>query len=215
MDMGKNTVLSVFISSALCFFSNLSFGSDAFENGTLTKVNKSISNVKQEMQHELAKMRAAYNEETKLLRQQTATIFKELQNFSEIIQVVLNQNSELKNKIAKLERENGRLKDDLSSQIRKLEMFIGEEQTARIKADQDIVKEVSSEIARIVSSINTSPSLSSRQGSVEHSIYEVVKGDTLSAISMAFGVSLKRLMAYNNLSDTTIFIGQKIKIPEN
>ena len=46
----------------------------------------------------------------------------------------------------------------------------------------------------------------------EFQIHKVVKGDTLYSISRKYGLSIERLMRLNNLSSTTISIGQELKI---
>lgn len=47
----------------------------------------------------------------------------------------------------------------------------------------------------------------------EYQTYTVVSGDSLTRISQKFGVSVTRIQQYNNLTSTTITIGQKLKIP--
>lgn len=42
--------------------------------------------------------------------------------------------------------------------------------------------------------------------------YTVEKGDTLSKIALAFGVTVQELKSWNNLSSDLIFVGQKLKI---
>lgn len=44
-------------------------------------------------------------------------------------------------------------------------------------------------------------------------IHAVVAGDSLSGIANRYGVSMQRLMQYNNLRSTTVTIGQQLKIP--
>lgn len=43
--------------------------------------------------------------------------------------------------------------------------------------------------------------------------HSVVAGDSLSAIANRYGVSMQRLMQYNNLRSTSVTIGQSLKIP--
>lgn len=43
--------------------------------------------------------------------------------------------------------------------------------------------------------------------------YRVAKGDNLSAIGKKFGISYKEIMTVNNLTNTTIYTGQVLKIP--
>jgi LysM repeat protein len=44
--------------------------------------------------------------------------------------------------------------------------------------------------------------------------YEVVRGDTLSTIAAACGITVKDLKAVNGLNSDTIRVGQKLKIPQ-
>ncbi len=50
-------------------------------------------------------------------------------------------------------------------------------------------------------------------GDTAHFFYTVVSGDSLWGISNRFGVSVRDITTLNNLEGTTIFIGQKLKIP--
>ena len=43
--------------------------------------------------------------------------------------------------------------------------------------------------------------------------YVIAKGDTLSAIAKRHSVSVKRLLDYNRLSNASIRVGQRLKIP--
>lgn len=43
--------------------------------------------------------------------------------------------------------------------------------------------------------------------------YTVQRGDTLYSIAVRFGTTVEELQRLNGLSDTTIFVGQKIKVP--
>jgi N-acetylmuramoyl-L-alanine amidase len=46
-------------------------------------------------------------------------------------------------------------------------------------------------------------------------IHLVAKGDTLTSISLRYGVNTKRIMEYNNMKNSVVKIGQKLKIPAN
>lgn len=46
-------------------------------------------------------------------------------------------------------------------------------------------------------------------------IHLVVKGDTLSSISLRYNVKTQRIMQYNNMKNSVVKIGQKLKIPAN
>jgi len=45
------------------------------------------------------------------------------------------------------------------------------------------------------------------------SVYIVQRGDTLSAIGRRYNISVQTLMSYNNLTATTIYVGQQLLIP--
>lgn len=44
-------------------------------------------------------------------------------------------------------------------------------------------------------------------------VYVVQRGDTLSAIARRYGTTVSNLMAYNGLTSTTIYVGQRVLIP--
>jgi N-acetylmuramoyl-L-alanine amidase len=46
-------------------------------------------------------------------------------------------------------------------------------------------------------------------------IHLVVKGDTLSSISLRYNVKAQRIMQYNNMKNSVVKLGQKLKIPAN
>ena len=215
--MSTKTILITFFIGFFQFNAIRVYSSDPQDEKALYKFQKYFTSVKNEFVSELNRLRAAYNEDTKLLKQQSTTFSNELENFSEIIQVLLNQNEDLKSRLGQLENENLKLKSEFSTSLRKLELLINEEETIRKDTDREIVEEVSSELNRIVSQINESPpgSRSNPSESKSYQIYTVVKGDTLGAIAKAFNLPLKKLMSVNKINNHTIFVGQKLKIPRN
>ena len=52
------------------------------------------------------------------------------------------------------------------------------------------------------------------QNNDEYDVYEVQKGDSLWAISRKYDIKVNDLIELNNLSDLTIFIGQKLLVPK-
>lgn len=50
---------------------------------------------------------------------------------------------------------------------------------------------------------------------VSDKIHLVVKGDTLSSISLRYNVKTRRIMEYNNMKTNVVKLGQKLKIPAN
>ncbi len=59
----------------------------------------------------------------------------------------------------------------------------------------------------------TAPPVIHAQQAVAESAYVVRAGDTLSAIARRYGVTVNALMSYNGLRTTTIYIGQRLAIP--
>jgi len=63
--------------------------------------------------------------------------------------------------------------------------------------------------------ISTSPIVTPSVQSTVDRIHLVVKGDTLTSISLRYNVKLSRIMQYNNMKNSVIKLGQKLKIPAN
>ncbi|MDN5709193.1 MAG: LysM peptidoglycan-binding domain-containing protein [Planococcus sp. (in: firmicutes)] len=69
---------------------------------------------------------------------------------------------------------------------------------------------VSGTASAVVSSPTPAPAAPPAQ--VNTTTYRVVSGDTLSKISRSYNVSVTQLMSWNNLSNSTIHVGQTLKI---
>ena len=63
--------------------------------------------------------------------------------------------------------------------------------------------------------INSSNVSAATETSINYSIYEVVKGDTLWIIANKFNKTIDEIKQFNNLISDTIYINQLIKIPTN
>lgn len=74
---------------------------------------------------------------------------------------------------------------------------------------------VSKNAASSNSSSNSSTNKSSSNSNSSASTYVVKSGDTLSKIASQYGVTVKNLMSWNNLSSTTIYIGDKLVVNKN
>ncbi len=127
-----------------------------------------------------------------------------------------------------LKEEVSRLKEDLmdsresntqyQKDIERLDGLVKKLDTAREQDRKIIVEEVSNEISRLSKKISRPPppdkekiSKSKVEEGVEH---VVAKGDTLTAIAKAYGVSKKALMEANDLTKPDLKIGQKLFIPK-
>ena len=186
------------------------YAADGYES-----VDNQFSRFRNQVINDINKQRTAYNEDLRILKQQGNACGNEIQSLSEVIQDLTTQISQMKRKINHLENENAKLNTKLNNDINKFGTLLDNERKIRRKADQDIIKEVSVEIAsssrwseRRLSALATAPTTSKT-----YRLYEVEKGDTLGAVAKAFNISLKRLKALNGLDNDTIYIGQKLKVP--
>lgn len=168
---------------------------------------------KNQIVHEINKQRVAYSEDIRRLREQRASLLEDYQSYTEIIQDLQNEISELKHRINRLEKENAVIKKNAEIRHQELLERIEAETRIRQQADAGVVKEVTSELSELSEMARKStravspPTSSSR-------IYVVEKGDTLGAIATAFQVKLGDLKAVNSLDNDMIYVGQKLKIPE-
>ena len=65
------------------------------------------------------------------------------------------------------------------------------------------------------SPVPTKPAVNQPATKAPDRIHLVVKGDTLSSISLRYNVKTQRIMQYNNMKNSVVKIGQKLKIPAN
>lgn len=95
--------------------------------------------------------------------------------------------------------------------------FISNTDEARRLADSDFQTRLASSIFRGVQNyFNRYPpegSLIANRGPIAPKTYIIQRGDTLSEIAERFGISMALLQQQNNLSDTSIRIGQTLSIP--
>ena len=188
-DFIRIVLIAVILSNVSFLFgeSRARYGeSNSFDSQWLKFKNKVIS--------DFNKQRAANQEDLKILEQHRRRSQNEIQALAEAVQDLTIKITELNTNIAQLKQENSALKRQLNTDARKFRDAIAEEEKSRRKADQDIVKEISTELSR-------SPTRFLHQSGIkdkavvntnDHHLYEVVKGDTLGAIARAFGIPLKR-----------------------
>ena len=113
--------------------------------------------------------------------------------------------------IARQQSEQGAV-SELRNKIEELESDLEKERRVRRKADKELVNTVSSEVSAALSEIGENRE---RAGGLKaRGTYTVQKGDTLSAISKAFNVTVDELKQINNLKNNLIRVGQKLLIPE-
>ncbi len=131
------------------------------------------------------------------------------------LQVLEESNRKLVAAIETLSRDNAALQSKLAAldasqqaanaRLGELSKALQEERNERLKMGDQILSTITGEIKRLAGSQRPA---ASAQGE-----YTVVRGDTLSAIASAFGVSVHSLKAANNLQSDIIREGQSLIIP--
>ncbi|KXS56068.1 MAG: hypothetical protein AMR96_04795 [Candidatus Adiutrix intracellularis] len=87
--------------------------------------------------------------------------------------------------------------------------------TNRALIQPDVQTSVRSTVPALARS-TASPSaliLAGPDASVPSKIHSVTSGETLGGIAIKYGLTIKELLAVNNLKDVNIYIGQKLKVP--
>jgi LysM repeat protein len=122
---------------------------------------------------------------------------------------------DLKTQLLAQKQQDSAIKEALNDQLGKMRRRLDDESTKRSAADERLLKEFSSELSHVLNQLNQTRTVSVTPNAppTQYSVYTVEKGDTLSAIAQAFGVSTQRLIASNGLRSHTIHIGQKLKVP--
>jgi LysM repeat protein len=124
----------------------------------------------------------------------------------------------LRGQMESAEMENARLMQDMqqlrsevsacNSQIAQLNSSMQSLEAKQAREMQELIKRVE---ALLKKSVVSRPSAPSRGAGREH---VVESGHTLSAIADAYNTTVKAIKEANNLKSDTIFVGQKLFIPE-
>ncbi len=138
------------------------------------------------------------------------------------VQAVAAENDALKAQVAQLKGDLA-VSHDTNSQyqkdIQRLDDLVKKLDTAREQDRKLIVDEVSGEISRLSKKIPSAPPPAPKPKPaaphVEQGVQHVVaKGDTLTAIAQAYGVSVKQIKEANHLGKAELKVGQKLFIPK-
>jgi len=97
----------------------------------------------------------------------------------------------------------------MTQQMDRLRSALAEEQQTRKESVSEVIEIVSQTVEGAVRNVQrrVAPASAGKQ------TYTVVRGDTLSAISTAFGVSVEAIKKANHLKGDTIREGQALTIP--
>ncbi len=143
---------------------------------------------------------------TRARTDQLSATMTNLQNTdAEIIRVV----NDLNQKIAALEQKNANLEKNIAALQQQLANQRQEYQTAINKMIEQVSKEISRASASAGSSSGGGP-----VGTGEFYEHKVESGQTLGAISKAYGVSVQDIMSANRMKDTNLRIGQTLYVPK-
>ncbi len=145
-------------------------------------------------------------------RQQTAARQQAAQRHAE------EQVYRVKGQVESVEMENARLMQELqqlrndvrayNSQISQLNSKMSALEAKQAREMQELIRRVEGLLKK---SVAARPSKSSRPSGREH---VVESGHTLSAIATAYGTTVKAIKSANNLKSDSIYVGQKLFIPE-
>ena len=175
-------------------------------------VNSSVSNSAEYGGNDIVKKVAAMRADVEHLKEVMNELRLRLNENEQAIGRIKSRLGDIHNQGSmRQQSERGRI-SELRNKISELETALANERQARRKADKELVNTVSSEVSAALSTLGEN---SQRAGGLEaRGTYTVQQGDTLSAISDAFNVTVDDLKQINNLKNNLIRVGQKLLIPE-
>jgi LysM repeat protein len=172
---------------------------------------------RQQVVDALKKQRAAYAQDVKSNRELWTKIVAELRAQTETIEALNKQVASLSTEVNAMKKENATLRNTLTSEVNEVNLRIDEEAESRQKADAKIAKAVTKGLSDLKQR-PTPPRGGGNTGAATptgpYKTLQIAKGDTLSAISQATGVSISKLKKFNGLTSDSIRVGQKLKIPQ-
>ena len=125
------------------------------------------------------------------------------------------QVKDLSQRLDLVEGRFGTVDANYKQALDKLNAAIRNESQRRQDAIKDVVTSVSSEIAKTANQLQAQQQqlLKSMEPSAQGD-YVVCRGDTLSAIAKAFGITVESLKKANGMKDANLHVGQKLVIPK-
>lgn len=183
--------------------------------GPSLEEKKQWAQFKNEILTEVHRQRLSQIENAKMNRELWLKLSENMETYAEVIAQLRGEIKDLKTQLLALQQQDGAIKEALNDQLGKMRHRLDDESTKRSAADERLLKEFSSELSHVLNQLNQTRTVSVTPNAppTQYSVYTVEKGDTLSAIAQAFGVSTQRLIAANGLRSHTIHIGQKLKVP--
>ncbi|MDP7396686.1 MAG: LysM peptidoglycan-binding domain-containing protein [Lentisphaeria bacterium] len=172
---------------------------------------------KDEIIREINAQRAAYREDLRMRDRQLAELGGELQAWSDYATGLQDKLKRLESQQQNIARGSQQLMARLAENIEVLNQRIETETKSRDAADRKLAETVMSLLVARTALAPTpapAPVPDTGQPEADDRIYTVAKGDTLSAIALAFNSSVATIKERNSLESDLIIIGQKLYIPE-
>ena len=139
--------------------------------------------------------------------------YAEMQRVQGQVNVLQSNLNELQGRVARLEGNN-----DSQSLRREVEALRAEVASLRRQLGtqrDEIVRDLSGRLATMQASAPPARSEPTKRAVIgPHNEYVVEKGDTLSVISQATGVPIRKIKEMNNLKNDNLRIGQKLMLPK-
>ena len=140
--------------------------------------------------------------------------YAEMQRVQGQVSVMQSNLNDVQSRVSKLESGN-----DSASLRREVEALKAEVASLRrqlASQREEIVRDLSARLAKMPAA--SAPSRAEKTSETRvvtgpHREYVVEKGDTLSLISQAMNVSIKKIKEMNNMKNDNLRIGQKLMIP--
>ena len=164
--------------------------------------------------NELEREQVSQREDIRELQERIGQLKSDVDMIQDENQMLRDEITQLKRDLSLSQNANVQYQKD----IQRLDELVKTLDTAREQDRKIIVDEVSREISRLSKKISSQPSAPkavSSKAQVEEGLEHIVaKGETLTAIAKAYGVSTQSIMNANKLSKPDLKIGQKLFIPK-
>jgi LysM repeat protein len=179
---------------------------------SVAEVRRDLEASRAELIKAINETRAALTEDTKARRDLYERASQENLAYGQAMRQMQEQMKLLQLRLDAAEKRNAELEALVKRQQGELAALVTEESDKRVAADEKIVRELSKALASGVARMQDAAPPAPAGG--KYKTLTVQRGDTLSAISKAAGVSIARLKEINGLTSDVIHEGQELKIPE-
>ena len=141
--------------------------------------------------------------------------YAEMQRVSGQVGVIQSNVNDLQSRVSALESSDG--EKGLRREVEALRAEVASLRQQLARQREEIVRDLSSRLAKM----QTAPASSSRQQEPAkpvvtgpHREYVVESGDTLTIISQAVGVPVKKIQEMNGMKNDRLRVGQKLVLPK-